>query len=62
MNMLVLKHGKSGGGLFTADEYSAYMSSTIVGSLKKRLKNGIWDGSRDGLNTQTFNLEVEEEE
>ena len=62
MNMLLLKHGKSGGGLFTADEYSAYMSSTIVGSLKKRLKNGIWDGSRDGLNTQNFNLEVEEEE
>ena len=62
MNMLLLKHGKSGGGLFTADEYSAYMSSTIVGSLKKRLKNGIWDGSRDGLNAQTFNLEDEEEE
>lgn len=62
MSMLLTKHGKSGGGLFTADEYSTYMSSSIVGSLKRRLKDGIWDGTRDGLNTQNFNMEVEEEE
>ena len=63
MNMLLLKHGKSGGGLFTADEYSAYMSQTVVNSLKKRYKEQIWDGSRQGLLTQAFPVEeVDEEE
>lgn len=62
MSMLLTKHGKSGGGLFTIAEYSVYMSSSIVSSLKRRLKDGIWDGTRDGLSTQNFNMEVEEEE
>ena len=63
ISMLLTKHGKSGGGLFSdADEYSAYMASTIVNSLKRRLKDNVWDGTRTGLATQNFGTEAEEEE
>ena len=64
MSVLLRKHGKSGGDLWAnAEEYAEHESARIVGDLKKRLKDGIWDGTREGLNTQTFpEAEVSEEE
>ena len=64
MGLILQKHGKSGGGLFTQEEYAEYMAKQAVSNLKTRLKgdNPIWDGTRQGLETQTFPVQEAEEE
>ena len=54
LSNLLQKHGKSGGGLFIEDEYPKYMVQSIMSHMRRRYKDGIWDGTLEGLNSQTF--------
>lgn len=64
MGNLLRMHGKSGGGLYAdADEFAEAEAKKIVNDLKRRMRENIWDGTIEGLSTQTFPvLEVNEEE
>ena len=54
-HLLMRKHGKSGGGLFeSADEVRDTYASKMVNDLKRRYREKIWDGTRAGLNSQSF--------
>lgn len=61
---LMRKHGKSGGGLFAnQDEVLETHAAKMASDLKRRFNDGIWDGTREGLHSQTFPVqEVNEEE
>lgn len=55
MQYVLQRHGKSGGGLFDSDEdYYTYASKAMMRHMKDRLDDGIWDGTIDGLSSQTF--------
>ena len=64
MSTLLRMHGKSGGGLYAnADEFAEAEAKKIVNDLKRRMRENIWDGTIEGLSTQTFPVpEVDEEE
>tara|TARA_B100001094_G_C18113927_1_gene762822 strand:- start:60 stop:542 length:483 start_codon:yes stop_codon:yes gene_type:complete len=54
-HLLMRKHGKSGGGLFESDEEIKETYSSKMGNdLKRRYREKIWDGTREGLESQSF--------
>tara|TARA_R100001230_G_C5665849_1_gene170454 strand:+ start:144 stop:635 length:492 start_codon:yes stop_codon:yes gene_type:complete len=59
---LLRKHGKSGGGLYADhEEYMAETAAKVANQLRTRYKEGIWDGTVDGLTSQTFDQSEESE-
>ena len=55
MQYVLQRHGKSGGGLFESDEdYYTYASKAMMRHMRERLDNGFWDGTIEGLSSQTF--------
>jgi len=59
---LLRKHGKSGGGLYaTYEEYESEMAAKVANQLRTRYKEGIWDGTVNGLPSQTFDQSEESE-
>lgn len=54
MNLLICRLGKKANGLWENDAYSDAMANRVKQSLVKRYNLGIWDGTRNGLNSQDF--------
>lgn len=54
---------KRGGGLYeSAEDYAASQVKTSSRHMTKRYKDGVWDGTVKGLNSQTFPVEEDSEE
>ena len=50
MPLLLTKHEKAGGGLYeSAEAYADNISNRLRKSLMKKYRDGVWDGTVDGL-------------
>tara|TARA_B100001093_G_C26392587_1_gene827714 strand:+ start:94 stop:591 length:498 start_codon:yes stop_codon:yes gene_type:complete len=56
MDMLLCRLGKKSNGLWGHDEFALAMGNRVKQSLVKRYNLGIWDGTREGLTSQDFNV------
>ena len=60
LSLVLLKHGKSGGGAFeNGEEYGAALGKKIGTQLKKMYADGNWNGSPEGLSATSTTPTVE---
>ena len=53
MSKVLFSHGKSGGKTMLAEEFGKTMRNMTIGKLKKKIDDGIWDGTLAGLDSLT---------